>query len=252
MQTVIPTVVPVAARRHGASPKRFTERLRSAVRTLRAPAAGSGRPVLLIDGFASTSALAGGFARELEASLGRPVVVVDVPSGVDDLVEAAEIAERELVRLAAGEGFEFADVVGHGSGGLVATYLLKRIDRGRHVRNVVTLGTPHRGAHFSRLGGAAPPVVSRALEQSRPGSPLVEELKWLPTPGGCRVVSIAGTADRLVPEASAELTSLPGHRNLCVAGASHLGLVFSSEALQLLGRALGRMTGASSTHAPLV
>jgi hypothetical protein len=76
------------------------------------------------------------------------------------------------------------------------------------------------------------------MRQMTPGSGFLEELKWMPVPSGCEVVSIAGERDQVVPARFARLMPLPGHRNLRVAGATHSRLVFSASVLGALCDAL--------------
>jgi len=196
------------------------------------------RPILLLQGFGSSGRALACLGRRLERSLNRKVVVVRSLGGCRDLRERAREVDRVLSELAAGPGFRYADVVGYSMGGLVATCLLKCIDGGRRVRNVLTLGTSHRGDP----GGLVPSVVSAgsswvtgpATSRSR----LLEEVKWMPVPSGCRLVSIAGERDHVVPPSSARLTQLPGHRNVHIPGVSHRQLAWSRSVLWAVCAAL--------------
>jgi pimeloyl-ACP methyl ester carboxylesterase len=181
------------------------------------------RPILLLHGFGSSGRALGCLAHRLERSLGRRVVVVRSPGGCRDLRERAREADRVLSELAAGPGFRYADVVGCSMGGLVATCLLKCIDGGRRVRKVLTLGTSHRS-------DSGDPITSR--------SRLLEEVKWMPVPSGCRLVSIAGERDHVVSPASARLTQLPGHRNVHIPDVSHRQLTSSRSVLRAVCAAL--------------
>jgi pimeloyl-ACP methyl ester carboxylesterase len=196
------------------------------------------RPILLLHGFAASTRGLLHLGRELERALGRKTVVVANSSGSADLRERARDVGRALDRLAAVPGFEYADVVGHSMGGLVATYLLKRVDGGRRVRNVLTLGTPHRGAPLARVFSVLFAGLSRVMRQMTPRSGLLEELKWMPVPSGCRLVSIAGERDQVVPASFARLMPLPGHRNLRIPGATHSRLLLSPSVLGALCCAL--------------
>lgn len=199
------------------------------------------RPILLLQGFGARAGGGAGLAhlgRELERALGRKTVVIPGGGKGADLRERARGVERVLSHLAAEPGFEYADVVGHSMGGLVATYLLKCIDGGRRVRSVLTLGTPHRGAPVARLLSLLFAGLSRVMRQMSPGSGFVEELKWMPVPSDCRLVSIAGENDQVVPVRFTRLMPLPGHRNLQIPGAAHSRLVFSPSVLDALCRSL--------------
>ena len=148
-----------------------------------------------------------------------------------------------IERLAESPDFEYADVVAHSMGGLVGTYLLKKLDRGRRVRNVVTLGTPHRGTPAAFLGVVALGGFCEALWQMLPNSSLIRELKWMPVPNGSQIISISGAYDLLVPESYTRLSPLPGHRNVRCENVNHVQLLFSRPTMRLLRKALGRSGG---------
>ena len=92
--------------------------------------------------------------------------------------------------------------------------------RGRSVRRVVTLGTPHRGTPAALLGALVLGLFSRAIWQMIPGSPLLRELARLPVPAGSEIVAVASDADNLVPGPFARPRRMP---RLRCAGVSGLG-----------------------------
>lgn len=206
------------------------------------PAALAGRPVLLLHGFGSTSRVLLPLERELRRSLRRPVLRIGlgvrVPLHLSDIRASARRVHAEIERLARAPGFEGVDVVGHSMGGLVATYLLKRLDRGRHVRRVVTLGTPHHGTPLALLGVLLLGMVSRAVWQMLPGSPLLRELRRLPLPPGSALLAIGSGGDRVVPALRACLPRGQGQWSALLPRLSHWELAASGAALQLVRRAL--------------
>jgi pimeloyl-ACP methyl ester carboxylesterase len=130
------------------------------------------------------------------------------------------------------------DVVGHSLGGLVATYLLKALDRGRHVRRVVTLGTPHRGTPAALFGALVLGLFSRAIWQMIPGSPLLRELARLPVPAGSEIVAVASDADNLVPAVFARPSLMPRLRCAAVSGLGHVDFLTSPLSFRLVETAL--------------
>ncbi len=60
----------------------------------------------------------------------------------------------------------------------------------------------------------------------------------MPVPGGCRLVSIAGQRDQVIPPSFTRLTPLPGHRNVHIPGVSHRQLASSRSVLWALYAAL--------------
>jgi triacylglycerol lipase len=206
------------------------------------PASPARRPIVLLHGFGSSKRMLRPLQSHLRRTTGRVVVSVSISSGREDLRESARRVQAVVEQLARSPEFEYADVVGHSMGGLVATYLLKRIDCGARVRNVVTLGTPHRGAPMAFVGVVVMGLFCEAIWQLLPGSSLVRELKWTPVPEGCELISIAGAEDMLVPESFTQLTPLPGHRNIRCNRADHLQLLFSRPAMRELRSAVRAAT----------
>jgi pimeloyl-ACP methyl ester carboxylesterase len=196
------------------------------------------RPILLLQGFGSSSRALGPLGCRLERSLGRKVVTVCSRGRCRDLRERARQVDRVLSQLAAAPGFRYADVVGYSMGGLVATCLLKCIDGGSRVRNVVTLGAPHRGEPGGFVISVASAGSRRVADPAMSRSRFVEEVKWMPVPSGCRLVSIAGERDRVVPPSCSRLTPLPGHRNMHLPGVGHRQLASSRSVLWAVYAAL--------------
>lgn len=115
-------------------------------------------------------------------------------------------------------------------GGLVASYLLKRLDRGRRIRSVVTLGTPHRGSPAVLFARDLLSGVSPSLRQMAPDSEFLLELAAIDVPVHSRLVSVVGLDDGLVPALYAELPQGPRQFTCRLEGVGHLGLLFSREA----------------------
>ncbi|MGH9885711.1 MAG: esterase/lipase family protein [bacterium] len=174
----------------------------------------------------------------LRRHVGDDVMRADIGSGLGCIRCSAERAAREIERALRTSGEPRVDVIGHSLGGLVATYLLKRIDRGERIRSVITLGTPHRGSPVARLVASALARLSSSIAQMIPESELVQELAALDVPDRCQLVSIAADDDALVPTLYAELPTRPRQFNLRVPSGGHLGLLFSSEVHAAIRRTL--------------
>jgi len=170
----------------------------------------------------------------------------EISPGREDLRATAADLQRRLAGWAAGPGEEKVDIVAHSMGGLVATWLLKRLDLGRRVRRVVTLGTPHRGVALARAGAWLMGDTHPALHQMCPGSSLLEEMASLPLPACSELLSIAGGNDRLVRAERARVAELPGQVNLCLDDANHWSLLFCESALDAVSDALAARPPASS------
>jgi triacylglycerol esterase/lipase EstA (alpha/beta hydrolase family) len=206
------------------------------------PALGERPPILLLPGFGASRQVLLPLARDLERRLSRPVVRVSLgqslPIQLGDVRASARRVHAELEALASGARFPFVDVVGHSLGGLVATYLLKRLDRGARVRRVVTLGTPHRGTPLALAGALVLGAFSAAVWQMIPGAPLLRELERLPVPAGSSLIALSSAGDAVVPPRYARLAEVAGQANRPLARLGHLELLWSQRCFQLVRAAL--------------
>ena len=193
------------------------------------------RPVVLLHGFASTPRMLAFLARHVRIHLKRPVLRPPLGFGWGDLRCAAKRVEAAIVAAAVDE----VDVVGHSLGGLVATELLKNVDRGRRVRRVITLGTPHAGVPLARWAAIATLGLSPSMQQLVPGSPFLVRLAALPVPVGSELVAITGDADALVGERSSSIATAARQRSLRLRDVDHMQLAFHLDALALVGDLLG-------------
>ena len=213
--------------------------LRQAVQSLwvrpeaQPPQPTSGRPIVVLHCFAATSRVLLHLERHLRRELRRPVIRLDLGRGLCDIRDSARRTYESLERIAAAPDFEFADLVAHSMGGLVAAYLLKCLDQGRRVRRVVTLGTPHRGTPLALAGVLTLGFVSRAVWQMLPSSPLLQTLASLPVPDGSKLIAVAAGEDSVVPQSFARLRALPGQRNARLERANHFELIQARDALSL-------------------
>ncbi len=174
----------------------------------------------------------------------------DVGFGIGCIRDLAERAAAQIEQIGITHPGRKIDVIGHSMGALVGSYLLKRLDHGRYLRSVITLGSPHRGSpavlHMPRVVGR----FSAALAQMTPRSEFLAELAAAPIPMNCQLVSIAAANDGFVPPLYAQLPRRPRQHNREIAGLSHLGLLRSSEVVDGIVRSLQRMRGAGVALLP--
>jgi triacylglycerol esterase/lipase EstA (alpha/beta hydrolase family) len=203
---------------------------------------GDGAPVVLLPGFCAPTRSLAALERRIERVLGRPAVRFPLATGpllpIVDVRRSAAQADALLAELARERAFAYVDVVAHSLGGLVAAYWLKRIDRGRRIRRVVTLGTPHAGTPIARAGALLLGLFSRALWQMIPGSSLLRELEAEPMPIGSELVAIASRGDAVVPAHCARAASAPRQRSVELARVGHCDLLWSNAAFRLVASAL--------------
>ncbi len=200
---------------------------------------GHAPPVVLLHGFGVTSAVLRPLERRIQRELGRPVVRLRLgcrlPLHLADVRSTARRVERALDALGS---LGRVDVVGHSLGGLVATYWLKRIDRGRRIRRVITLGTPHRGTPLAWLGVVLFGVISPAVWQMLPESRLVRRLAELPVPEGSELIALGSVDDPVVPARLAAPRAAPRSRSTEVARVGHVDFLWSRDVFRHVAGAL--------------
>jgi triacylglycerol esterase/lipase EstA (alpha/beta hydrolase family) len=105
---------------------------------------------------------------------------------------AAERLGEFVASVCAETGASSVDLIGHSMGGVVARYFATLAGGAERVENLITIGSPHGGAHVSSLG------IGRPQRELRPGSPLMQRLEVADIPEGVRPLVIWSRADALV------------------------------------------------------
>jgi pimeloyl-ACP methyl ester carboxylesterase len=194
--------------------------------------------LVLLPGWAGFRSSLLPFAWSLRRRLGRDVFRPRVGLGIGCIRRSAELAAAEIDAIArANRGLRF-DLIGHSMGGLVAAYVLKRLDAGRHVRTVITLGTPHRGSPAVLMGRGVVARLSESVAQMSPRSEFLTELASAPVPERSQIVSIASENDGIVPALYAQLPRRPRQHNRTVRECGHLGLLYSRDVHDAIERIL--------------
>jgi pimeloyl-ACP methyl ester carboxylesterase len=204
---------------------------------------GGARPVLLVHGFLATPRVVGVLAARLALS-GYCAHDVDL-GGLFGRFNARPVGE--LTRIVAGRieqltrdhRCEQIDVVGHSEGGLIGRYYVQKLDGARHVRHLVTLGTPHRGTPWAYPGYLVGRVLP-SLQQMAPGSPLLRDLADHGFPDGVRLTSIYSQRDSFCPPSSCRLEVHRGAhlKNVEVADGGHLDFLLSGRISSIICREL--------------
>ncbi|MEZ4321434.1 MAG: hypothetical protein R3F61_28440 [Myxococcota bacterium] len=184
-------------------------------------------PVLLVPG-ASNNRSSLGFMRSFLVFRGFPWVWAVNPPQLRDmgLADAAAELGRSIERLRAEAKSEQVDLVGHGSGGLVAAWYARHLDTEGRVRRLVTVGTPWRGSKMSvfRRG--------RLAEETRYGAHVLDDL--VPQ---TRTISIWSPDDpTVIPTSSA----VPDHgvESVQVESAGHHEMLMSARVFRAVQAAL--------------
>ncbi|MGW2016168.1 esterase/lipase family protein [Streptomyces sp. NPDC001927] len=182
---------------------------------------GTGRPVVLLHGFADNRSVFVLLRRSLVRHGRHPVESFNYSPLTNDLRVAAELLGRHVEELCARTGHHEVDIVGHSLGGLIARHYVQRQGGDARVRTLVMLGTPHSGTTAAPWAGAHPLV-----RQMRPGSDVLQELAEPAPDCRTRCVSFWSDLDQvMVPVETARLDhpDLRVH-NVRVSGIGHLAL----------------------------
>jgi len=190
-----------------------------------------GEAVLLIQGFFQTRRVMESLEERLRAD-GFRVVSFHLGGllglNTRSIPTIARMIDGKMRRLLDRSEARHVHVIGHSMGGLVGRYLVQCAGGAEYTRSLVTLGTPHHGTPTAALGGALGLLmVSRALWQLFPISPLVKELRDGRFPGDVRLVSVYSKHDVICPWQTSVLTPRDGEdvRNVMVKGLGHMDLV---------------------------
>lgn len=188
----------------------------------RLPRASAGAvPTVLLHGFVDNRSVFVLLRRTLARRGPHIVECLNYSPLTCDIRAAADLLGRHIEEICARTGRQEVDIVGHSLGGLIARYYVQRLGGDRHVRTLVTLGTPHSGTTVAPVASAHPIV-----RQMRPDSAVIAELR-LPAPG-CRTRFVAFWSDLdriMVPVGTARIDH-PDlvAENVQVSGIGHLAL----------------------------
>lgn len=184
-------------------------------------------PVLLVPG-ASNNRSSLGFLRTFLVHRGFAWVWAVNPPHLGDvgLADAAAALDRSVKRICEESRSQQVDLVGHGSGGLVAAWYARHLDTGGRIRRLVTVGTPWKGSKMSvfRRG--------RLGEETRYGAHVLDDL--VPP---VRTISIWSPDDpTVIPSASAVPDQ--GVESVQVDSAGHHEMLMSARIFRAVQAAL--------------
>jgi hypothetical protein len=176
------------------------------------------RPVVLLHGYAQGRSSYAVLAERLRRAGLGPIVGFEYWTMAPVERSAARLA-RLVARVRADTGAARVDVVGHSMGGIVARAYVAWHGGGEAVRNLVTIGSPHRGTRAARFG-----VGSPAVELDR-GSALLRRLGEARLAEAVRVLCLWSRADGLV--SSPDDAGWPGADEVVYDDLGHMALLAS-------------------------
>jgi triacylglycerol lipase len=194
------------------------------------PGAATRGPIILIHGWGLNRGCFWWLRRRLLRDGWGPVSCLEYPSRSANVERIAEQLRAVVERTAAAAKGQPVTLIGHGLGGLVIRYHLRRYPAPA-VRRVVTLGTPHFGTTLATHLGAAG-------RQAGPESPLLKTLNAADhIPQQFDIIAIHSTFDAMVlPPGNAEYR---GAFNIQLNDVGHFALLFSPKVYRLLEENLG-------------
>jgi triacylglycerol esterase/lipase EstA (alpha/beta hydrolase family) len=122
-------------------------------------------------------------------------------------------------RVRAELGVEHVDLIGHSMGGLVARYYVSLMGGDDHVKNLVTIGSPHGGTDIAGFG------LGHSARELMLGSKLLTRLAAAQRPRHTRVTVVLSRGDALVP--SVRHQAIPGADVILYEDLGHLALLGS-------------------------
>jgi len=137
-----------------------------------------------------------------------------------DVESAAAALGRHIEHICRETGHDRVQVVGHSLGGLVARYLVQRLDGDRRIESLITLGTPHGGSRWAHM------LPTPLVRQLRPGSTLLRELAEPAPACRTRITAVYSDLDQMVVPSSAGRCDHPDlqARNVLLRGIGHMSL----------------------------
>jgi pimeloyl-ACP methyl ester carboxylesterase len=177
-------------------------------------------PVLLVHGLVDNRSVFTVLRRSLRRRGFTSVCSWNYSPWLTDVAQGARDLAEHIERICSETGHDRVHVVGHSLGGLIARYLVQRLDGDRRIDSLVTLGTPHQGSRWAHV------VPTPLVRQLRPGSPLLRELEQ-PAPGcRTRITAIYSDLDQMLLPTSSGRCDHPdlGARNVLFRGAGHMSL----------------------------
>ena len=148
-------------------------------------------------------------------------------TGDMSIAEHAETVGKLVGDLMAASGAAKIDVVGHGTGGLVAAWYVRHLGGADHVRRLVTLGTPWKGTKMAVFR------PGRLSVDIGPGAPILDGL----TPPPVSTTCVWSPDDPAIVPSSSALPDT-GVDSVCLDGCGHLEMLLSARAFRSVKAAL--------------
>ncbi|NBX68756.1 MAG: alpha/beta fold hydrolase [Proteobacteria bacterium] len=182
-------------------------------------------PVLFIHGIFHNRSTFAWLKQRLYSKGFRHFKEVNLLTSIHPIPRLAEQVARESRLLVKKFQVPQIDIVAHSMGGMIARYFVQLLGGDGLVRNLITLGTPHRGTEWSKY--SLIPHIRELAPQSR----TIELLNQCPPPKYTRAVAVSGDLDIVIRPK--DCTWWEGVRNIHLSRVGHAGLLFSKRVLEI-------------------
>ncbi len=168
-----------------------------------------------------------------------------------DIRRSAELERRTMERVLSETDAEEIYLIGHSQGGLLARWMVQKLDAAELVRKCIFLATPHRGTWAGALGVLnravattrarvldLPPVDGESALRMLPGSSFLTELNETPLPEGPGFLNLYNVLDPLVWPARYARLPYPEATNILLRKIGHVQPLYDHQELEIILRAL--------------
>ncbi len=191
------------------------------------------RPIVMLHGYAMSRTCFLVLARRLSRAGLGPISGFEYWT-LGRIASAARKLGRHVDAVLAQTGADRVDLVGHSMGGVVGRYFVALGGGAERVANLITVGSPHRGAELSAVG------LGRPTKELFPGSAFLERLEAAGVPAQVAVTAIWSRSDALVPAASRARLTGRGVEELVFDDLGHLSLLTSGRVADVIAERLAR------------
>jgi len=158
--------------------------------------------------------------------------------------QAQWLAEK-IERITTKHKIKKIHIIGHSMGGLIAKKYIQEYGGEKHVRSLITLGTPHHGTPTALIGvflmGGG--VLSRSPMQMLPRSKVIRSLHTEQFPAAVALTSIFSKGDVICPWWCSVLRPDPTEKhihNIKIKGIGHSELTSSSKVFHIIREQLAQ------------
>ena len=192
------------------------------------------RPVLLVHGIGHNASAFSRMQAQMKKQGWMHVFTINYDTFHGNILKMVQQLSDQVDKVIAVTGAEQVDIVAHSLGGIISRYYMTLGPKKGQVKNLVTLGTAHKGTYSSPFLKLF--VSTKALSTSLyPGSSFLKTLQEAKMPKDSKITSIYSQYDWVVWPQSycfAEGQPTSAFQNIKLDFVSHVGLLYNFQVLQ--------------------